>query len=84
MKLVTFISRIMTGFVFGWVFAIIGREIIGTFIGYPLFVFWFILSFLLLSFLRLTRSWTLTDIGIFNVIFFTVGYLIKTYITIAP
>ena len=83
MKFATLISRIITGFIVGWIFAIIGREIIGVFIGYPLFVFWFILSFLLLSFIRLTQSWSLTDIVIFNVVFFTVGYLIKTYITTA-
>ena len=83
MKFITLISRIITGFIFGWVFAIIGREIIGAFIGYPFFVFWFILSFFLLSFIKLTRSWSLTDIVIFNVIFFTTGYLIKTYITTA-
>ena len=83
MKFVTFIVRVIIGFIFGWVFAIIGREIIGTFVGNPLFVFWFILSFLLLSFLKLSRTWSLTDVLVFNTIFFVTGYLIKTYITTA-
>ena len=78
MKFAILISRVITGFILGWFFAIIGEQLVGMSIGYPLFIFWFSLSFVLFIFFKISQDWSLIDILLFNAVCFLTGHLLMS------
>ena len=72
--------RIATGIFVGSVVSIIGQELIG----YGTFMFCFLLSFFVLSFMRLSRKWGFIFLSCFNIALILIGFLIRLYIKIAP
>lgn len=72
--------RSLTGFVLGLVFALIGQEIFQ----YGTLLFVFVLLVSLAVIFKLTSSWSLGRLLIFDLICVLIGLILRMYIMIAP
>lgn len=78
MGFLTGLIRILVGFVLGFTFALVGEQLIG----YTLFIFWIVVIFLLLIFLKFSQNWSLLEVSVFALACFVMGYILKAYLTI--
>jgi hypothetical protein len=78
--LVLFSFKTLTGLFLGLTFALIGQEIIR----YGFLSFTLVAAVVAASILRVSRSWSWTQISIFNLICILTGLLLRMYILIAP
>ncbi|RME15040.1 MAG: hypothetical protein D6797_07515 [Bdellovibrio sp.] len=78
--LLAFLFRLFSGGVLALTIALAGEEIFA----YGSFSFSFVWVSVLLSFLRVSRSWNFFGIFIFDLICVLVGMLLRMYILIAP
>lgn len=78
--LVALTLRLLTGFFLGLTLAFIGQEIIQ----YGLISLLFITAVVLGSFLKISSSWTISKILVFDLICILVGQVLKMYILLAP
>lgn len=72
--------RLTTGFVLGLTFGLIGQELMG----YSTYGLLTMLVVTLLLFFRVSKSWTIPQILIFDLICVLVGQILKMYILLAP
>lgn len=80
MTLLNFSLRLVTGLVLGFTLALIGQE----FVGYGTFSLVFCTLVVLALFLRVSRSWRIAHILIFDLICILVAQLLRMYILLAP
>ena len=72
--------RLIVGLIVGLTFALIGEVIIG----YGSFSFVFVTSVFTLLVLKISKSWGYVGLGVFSLVSFLVGGILKMYIIIGP
>lgn len=80
LRIFTGLLKALTGIFIGFTLGLIGQEILD----YGYFSVTFVCIMFTLLFVRLTRSWGLPHILIFDLITFLVALLLKMYIQLAP
>lgn len=79
-SLATVIVRLLTGLFLGMALAIVFQELFG----FGLLLFWFVILLTTVVFLKISKSWTLVVLFVFNLICILLGLLVRMYIVIAP
>lgn len=79
-SLVAFSLRLISGFLLGITLALIGQELAG----YGAFALMFATLVVLGLFMRISSSWRVSQILIFDLICVLVGQLLRMYILLAP
>lgn len=82
--LMHFSLRMISGGLMGLTISLIVQEFLGKPQNEVNLSFIFVLSVVLLAFMRLSKTWTMTAIFIFNLIFILIGMILRLYITTAP
>jgi len=77
---ITFVVRVLSGFVIGLTFAIIGDEIFS----YETWLFTFVVMSVIGVFLRVTKRWAVMIVLLFDLLMVAMGLLLKLYILRAP
>ena len=72
--------RLIAGLIIGITFALIGEVIIG----YGSFTFIFVTSVFTLLVLKISKSWGYVGLGVFALISFLLGGILKMYIIMGP
>ncbi len=72
--------RLISGTILGLAFALIGDEAIK----YGIFSFLFVMVSIAAAFLKLSRSWRLSSVLVFDLICVLLGMLLRLYILVAP
>ncbi len=78
--IVVFVIKLFSGFMLGLTFALVGEEIIG----YKTLSFILIITFTTGVFLRISKSWGLGGILIFDLIVVLFAMLLRMYVLVAP
>lgn len=79
-SLMNWLLRIVSGTILGTTLALIGQELAG----YGSFMLLFVMLVVLSLFLRLSSSWSIPKVLIFDLICALVGQLLRMYILLAP
>ncbi len=77
---IIFLFRLATSLFIGFAFTIIGQNLIK----YDKLVFYFLLVFFVMCFMRLSRKWGLLLLFCVNLTIIVLGFVIKLYIKTAP
>jgi hypothetical protein len=72
--------KTISGLFVGLTLALIGEEIMG----YQSLSFFLVVAITTASLVRIAKSWTWTQVLIFNLIFVLIGLLLRMYILLAP
>lgn len=78
--IVTLLFKVLTGFFLGLALSLIGQEIVG----YGSFGLIVMLLVTLVGFLKISASWSIAQVLIFDLICVLVGQILKMYILLAP
>lgn len=79
-----FMLKLFSGLVLGFTLALIMQEILGKAEGENVFGFIFVVVVAIGAFLRVSRSWGLATVLVFDLIAVLVGLLLRLYIMVAP
>lgn len=79
-SLFTFGFRLVSGFLFGLVFALAGDEVFK----YSKLMFWLVLVVCIGIVLRISKEWTAWGVVLFDLICVLIGLLLRMYIFLAP
>lgn len=79
-----FSLKFMSGAVLGLTFALIMQEALGKADGENLLAFFFVISVATVVFLKLSKTWTLTSLLVFDLIAVLIGMVLRLYIMVAP
>lgn len=80
LTLTLFVLRAVSGFFLGLTSGLVGQELVG----YGSFSLTFVSLVVLALFMRLSKTWSLTQLFIFDLICVLVAQLLRMYILLAP
>ena len=83
-QLALFSLRLVSGGVIGLTFALIMQEMLGKGDGENLIAFFFVIILTTGIFLRLSKTWGMTTVFVFDLIAVLIGMLLRLYIMVAP
>ncbi len=76
----TFVLKVVSGFVLGLTFALIGEQATG----YGTIGFILVLLVTTLVFVKITKPWTVVPVLVFDLVMILIGLLLRMYILVAP
>lgn len=79
-----FFLKLFSGLVLGLTFALVAEVMLGYAEGESILLLVFVTTVIAGLFLRMSRSWSMTTLLVFDLICILVGMLIRLYILIAP
>lgn len=79
-----FVLKFMSGAVLGLTFALIMQEALGKADDENLLAFFFVISVVTAGFLKLSKTWSLTTLLVFDLIAVLIGMVLRLYIMVAP
>lgn len=79
-----FMLRLVSGLVIGLVFAEVMQEIMGKADGENLIAFLFVIIISTVVFLRVTKTWGLAGVLVFDLVAVLLGLVLRLYIMVAP
>lgn len=76
----TFTLKVVSGFILGLTFALIGEQALS----YGPLSFLFVITVTILSFLKVSKSWNWISVLVFDLVLVLMGLLLRMYILVAP
>lgn len=76
----TFVLKVLSGFILGLTFALIGEQALD----YGSLSFFFVVTVSILAFLKISKSWNWILVMVFDLVLILLGLLLRMYILVAP